>query len=273
MDVPGLAALLREYPDVPLISISDAQRAPVPWANWAATIPHGLPMEAITPRLERGGYLAFLGRISPEKRLDRAIEIATRVGYPLRIAAKVDPVDAAYFADEIEPLLAAEGVDYIGEIGDDEKGDFLGGAAALVFPIDWPEPFGLVMVEAMARATPVLAFRRGSVAEVVEDGVTGVIVDTVDEAVAAAPRLLALPRSGVRAAAERRFGVEVMACAHVKLYEQLAPAIGRAAPVEGHAAATSVADLAPVQPIPQITQMPLDDRTPTSRPDESPGRG
>jgi hypothetical protein len=221
MDLPELVPLFREFREAALVSVSDAQREPLPWLNWRATIHHGLQMGAIVPRHGSGGYLAFLGRISPEKRADRAIEIARRSGMPLRIAAKVDRVDQDYFAERIEPLLASDGVEYIGEIGEDGKDEFLGNAAALLFPIDWPEPFGLVMVEAMARGTPVLAFRHGSVPEVVEPGVTGSVVESVDEAVDAIPGLLELSRAGVRAGVERRFGVERMAQAYIEVYRRL----------------------------------------------------
>jgi glycosyltransferase involved in cell wall biosynthesis len=221
MDLPELVPLFREFREAALVSISDAQREPLPWLNWRATIHHGLPMGEIVPRHGSGGYLAFLGRISPEKRADRAIEIARRSGMPLRIAAKVDRLDEDYFADRIEPLLGADGVEYIGEIGEDGKDEFLGNAAALLFPIDWPEPFGLVMVEAMARGTPVLAFRHGSVPEVVEPGVTGSVVASVDEAVDAIPGLLELSRAGVRTGVERRFGAERMAQAYIEVYRRL----------------------------------------------------
>ena len=168
---------------MPLVSISDAQRRPIPDANFAGTVYHGLPTDPLTPTLHaRGGYLAFLGRISPEKRVDRAIEIARAVGLPLKIAAKVDRIDEEYFKTEIEPLLNLPGIEYIGEIDERRKNKFLGDARALLFPIDWPEPFGLVMIEAMACGTPVLAFRNGSVPEVIDSGVTGEVVDSVDEA-------------------------------------------------------------------------------------------
>ena len=222
MDLPGLVPLFEEFRDTPLISISDAQREPLPWANWVATVPHGLPMDGIRATETRGSYLAFLGRTSPEKGIEEAIEIARQVELPLRVAAKVDDVDADYFATHIQPLLARGGeVEFVGEINDAQKDDFLGGAAATLFPIDWPEPFGLVMIESAARGTPVLAFRSGSVPEVMEDGVTGVVVTNVDEAVAAMPRLLDLPRDRVRAAVAERFGVERMARDYVAVYQRL----------------------------------------------------
>ena len=221
MDLPELATLFDEYAEIPLVSISDAQRHPLPDLNWLATVYHGLPMDQIATYPESGTYLAFLGRISPEKRLDRAIQIAQRVGMPLKVAAKVDDVDREYFEAEIQPLIT-EDVEFIGEIADDAKDDFLGRAAALLFPIDWPEPFGLVMIEAAARGTPVVAFRNGSVPEVIDEGVTGVVVDDVDEAVRAIPDVLALPREAVREAAVRRFSAERMARDYVSVYTDLA---------------------------------------------------
>jgi glycosyltransferase involved in cell wall biosynthesis len=179
-DLPDLKHLYSSFPDMPLVSISNAQRTPIQGANFAGTVYHGLPADLLTPTLNaRGGYLAFLGRISPEKRVDRAIEIARAVGLPLKIAAKVDRVDVDYFKSTIEPLLSLPGIEYVGEIDDRRKSGFLGEARALLFPIDWPEPFGLVMIEAMACGTPVLAFRKGSVAEVVDCGITGEVVDDV----------------------------------------------------------------------------------------------
>ena len=220
MDLPDLVALFREYTDVPLVSISDAQREPLPGLNWVATVPHGLPMDEIRWYPEKGRYLAFLGRTSPEKRLDRAIEIAQRADLPLRVAAKVDPVDREYFESEIRPLITGD-VEFIGEIGDDDKDDFLGKAAAVLFPIDWPEPFGLVMIEAGARGTPVVAFRRGSVPEVIEHGVTGMVVEDVDEAVDAIPTAIALPRDRVRKVTAERFAASRMAADYLAVYGRL----------------------------------------------------
>ncbi len=207
---------------VPLISISDSQRGPMAWANWAQTIHHGLPENLIrpTPGAEPS-YLAFLGRIAPEKRVDRAIEIAGRAGMKLKIAAKVDRADRDYFEQKIEPLLKQPHVEYIGEIGDHQKAEFLSNAHALLFPIDWPEPFGLVMIEAMACGTPVIAFDHGSVREVMEDGVTGFIVDGMDAAVGAVDRLPLLSRDVVRKRFEQRFTARRMALDHVALYERL----------------------------------------------------
>ncbi len=217
-DLPGVYA---RWPQFPLVSISDDQRRPLPGANWAATVHHGLPTELYrySPRGE--GYLAFLGRISPEKRPDRAIAIATEVGRPLRIAAKVDNADRAYFDERIAPLLDHPLVRFIGEIGDGEKSAFLGGAEALLFPIDWPEPFGLVMIEAMACGTPVIAWDRGSAPEVVEDGVTGFIVRSEAEACAAVARLHELDRATIRARFQERFSALAMARRYLEIYDRL----------------------------------------------------
>ncbi|WP_407156726.1 glycosyltransferase family 4 protein [Bradyrhizobium sp. STM 3557] len=210
------------FAQMPLVSISDAQRTPLPRANFVGTVHHGLPLELHKPTFEpRGNYLAFLGRISPEKRPDRAIRIARAAGLPLKIAAKVDKADEAYFRDVIAPMLGGPGVEFIGEINESEKSEFLGEAAGLLFPIDWPEPFGLVMIEAMACGTPVLAFRHGSVAEIVEDGITGRIVTSVEEAVQAIPSMLALDRRMIRARFEERFSAARMAADYVKLYQKL----------------------------------------------------
>ena len=185
LDLPDLPPIWREFAMMPLVSISNAQRLPMPWANWYGTVYHGLPSSLYAGGSGDGGYLAFIGRICPEKRPDWAIEIAHRAGLPLAIAAKVDKVDRTYYKTRIKPLLKDPLVEFIGEIGDSEKGAFLGDAVALLFPIDWPEPFGLTLIEAMANGTPVIAFGQGSVPEIVDDGVTGFIVASVDEAVAA----------------------------------------------------------------------------------------
>jgi glycosyltransferase involved in cell wall biosynthesis len=212
----------RWFSDMPLISISNAQRAPLPRANFVGTVYHGLPLELHKPRLvAAGGYLAFLGRISPEKRPDRAIAIARAAGLPLKIAAKVDKVDEAYFQEVIAPLLDGTDVEFVGEINESTKTEFLGQAAGLLFPIDWPEPFGLVMIEAMACGTPVLAFRCGSVPEIVEDRLTGRIVSSVDEAVQAIPELLALDRNAIRTRFEERFSSRRMASDYVKIYHSI----------------------------------------------------
>ncbi len=197
LDLPDLVPLYQEYREMPVVSISRAQTEPLPWANWVGTVHHGLPDHLLTFHPEPGSYLAFLGRISPEKRLDRAIEIAIRSHLPLKIAAKVDKVDREYFETAIRPLLDNPLVDYLGEIGDRDKAEFLGRAMALLFPIDWEEPFGLVMIEAMACGTPVIAWRRGSVPEVMRDGVSGFIVDDVEGAVQAVSRLAHLSRAGL----------------------------------------------------------------------------
>jgi glycosyltransferase involved in cell wall biosynthesis len=205
---------------MPLVSISDAQRLPIASANFVGTVLHGLPSDLLAPTLQaRGGYLAFLGRISPEKRVDRAIAIARAFGLPLRIAAKVDRVDEAYFETEIRPLLRLPGIDFIGEIDERAKSKFLGDAQALLFPIDWPEPFGLVMIEAMACGTPVLAFRHGSVPEVIDEGVTGYVVESVDEALLKMGCLLGLDRGRVRRRFEERFAASRMARDYVRIYQ------------------------------------------------------
>jgi len=222
LDLPELAPLYDAYPELPVVSISDAQRAPLPHAWWAGTVHHGLPRDLYAQGERPGDYLAFLGRISPEKRVDRAIEIARRAGLPLRIAAKIDAADRTYYAEQIAPLVRQPHVELVGEIGEHDKQAFLGGARALVFPIDWPEPFGLVMIEAMACGTPVIAFRCGSVPEVIEHGVSGFICDDVDEAVAAVGRLDELPRAACRRAFERRFTADRMARDYVELYRGLA---------------------------------------------------
>jgi glycosyltransferase involved in cell wall biosynthesis len=221
-DIPDLLALYAGFDDMPLVSISDAQRRPVPTANIIGTVLHGIPVKLHRKTLKpRGGYLAFLGRISPEKRPDRAIAIARAAGIPLKIAAKVDRADDAYFKADVEPLLATGAVEFVGEINEHEKSEFLGEARALLFPIDWPEPFGLAMIEAMACGTPVLAFRCGAVPEIVDDGVTGVIVDTMDEAIAALPRVLDLDRKKVRQRFEQRFSATRMAQDYVAIYRSL----------------------------------------------------
>jgi glycosyltransferase involved in cell wall biosynthesis len=221
-DLPDLKPLYVGFSDMPLVSISDAQRQPIANANFAATIHHGLPEDLYTPTYHpRGGYLAFIGRISPEKRPDRAIRLAQALGIPLKIAAKVDKADDVYFREKIAPLLDQPGIEFIGEINDRAKTEFLGQARALLFPIDWPEPFGLSMIEAMACGTPVLAFRHGSVPEVVDHGVTGMIVDSMDEAVRMLPRVLALDRQAVRRQFEKRFSATRMAKDYVALYQSL----------------------------------------------------
>jgi glycosyltransferase involved in cell wall biosynthesis len=224
LDMPDLAPIYRAFPEVPLVSISDAQRAPMPPVRWVRTIHHGLPrrLMAFRPRAAADGHLAFLGRISPEKRPDRAIAIATRAGLRLRMAAKIDNADIDYWREKIEPLVRDNPlVEFVGEIGEHDKAAFLGGAAALLFPIDWPEPFGLVMIEAMACGTPVIAFPCGSAPEVVDHGLTGFLVDSVEDAVAAVRRVPELDRARVRAVFERRFSIERVAADYTQVYLSL----------------------------------------------------
>ena len=221
LDLKDLPELYRRWPQFPLVSISNDQRRPLPQASWLDTIYHGLPLDLLEPCFAPPGYLAFLGRISPEKGPDRAIEIAKRAGLPLKIAAKVDAADRAYFHNVVEPLLDHPLVEWIGEIGDAEKSRFLGEAAALLFPIDWPEPFGLVLIEAMACGTPVIAWNCGSVPEVIDDRLTGFIVNSMDEAVDAVAKVGSLDRRQIRAAFERRFSAPVMAANYARHYWQL----------------------------------------------------
>jgi glycosyltransferase involved in cell wall biosynthesis len=221
-DLLELRNFYTSFPDMPLVSISNAQRKPIPDANFAGTVLHGLPADLLPPNLRpRGDYLAFVGRISPEKGVDRAIEIAGAAGMPLKIAAKVDRADEAYFRERIAPLLATPGVKYIGEIDEREKARFLGDAAALLFPIDWPEPFGLVMIEAMACATPVVAFDRGSVREVIDHGVTGWIVGGTEEAIRAVKPTTQLDRKAVRRQFQQRFTARRMANDYIRLYQDI----------------------------------------------------
>ena len=221
LDITDLVQLYQEFREMPVISISDSQREPLPWANWQATVYHGLPRDIYRFHPEPGNYLAFLGRISPEKRVDRAIEIAKRVGMPLKIAAKVDQVDKDYFDSVILPLLHDSPVEFVGEIGDVEKDEFLGNAYALLFPIDWPEPFGLVMIEAMACGTPIVAYRGGAVPELVEPGQTGFIVESLEDAAEAVPRVAELSRKRCREVFEKRFTVTRMAHDYVRQFEHL----------------------------------------------------
>jgi glycosyltransferase involved in cell wall biosynthesis len=221
LDLPDLVPLYREFPEMPVVSISDAQRRPIPWANWQGTVYHGLPPELHRFRETAGLSLVFLGRISPEKRCDRAIEIARRAGRPLRIAAKVDAADRDYFQSVVRPLLDQPGVEFLGEVDEKTKDGLLGEAAALLFPIDWPEPFGLVMIEAMACGTPVVAFPGGSVPEVMADGETGFICETVDEAARAVGRLDSVSRRACRAVFERRYTARRMAEDYVRVYRRL----------------------------------------------------
>jgi glycosyltransferase involved in cell wall biosynthesis len=221
LDLPEHQPLFHTFSSVPVVSISDAQRWPVPHAGWVATIHHGLPENLLVPKAVEPRYLAFLGRISPEKSVDRAIDIAGRCGIPLKIAAKVDRVDEDYFAEKIRPLLSLPHVEFIGEIGDDEKSEFLSGALALLVPINWPEPFGLVMIEAMACGTPVVAFHRGSVAEIVENGLTGFVVEDEISACGAIRQLPQLSRQRIRERFEQRFTARRMADDYLKVYRSL----------------------------------------------------
>jgi len=221
LDVEALRPIYEHFLESPLISISDAQRRPLPFMNWVGTVYHGLPRDLLTFSPNPGKYLAFLGRISPEKRPDLAIEVATRVGLPLKIAAKVDAVDQEYFDRTIKPMLARPGVEYIGEIDDVQKSEFLGNALALLFTIEWPEPFGLVMIESMACGTPVIARPYGSVREIIRHGVTGYIAHEIEEMVAAVKSVEKISRQACRAEFEQRFSVEVMAARYEMLYEHL----------------------------------------------------
>jgi glycosyltransferase involved in cell wall biosynthesis len=221
-DLPDLKPLYLGFSEMPLVSISDGQRRSIPNANVVATVHHGIPTNLHKPNYNpRGGYVGFLGRISPEKRPERAILIARALGIPLKIAAKVDKVDEAYFREQIAPLLSDPGVEFVGEIDERGKATFLGEAQALLFPIDWPEPFGLVMIEAMACGTPVLAFRQGSVPEIIDQQVTGAVVDTMEEAVRMLPQVLALDRRAVRRRFEQRFSSARMAADYLALYRSL----------------------------------------------------
>jgi glycosyltransferase involved in cell wall biosynthesis len=219
LDLPEQQPVFDTFNTAPVISISDSQRHPLPQAKWLTTVYHGLPGQLYTPQPVEQKYLAFLGRVSPEKRVDMAIRIAGRCAMPIRIAAKIDAADREYFERDIKPLLDLPHVEFIGEIADHQKAEFLSGAHALLFPIDWPEPFGLVMIEAMACGTPVIAFNRGSVPEVIEDGVSGFIVEDEIGAVAAVSRLHTVPRPRVRQRFEERFTSHRMAQQYVEAYQ------------------------------------------------------
>ena len=221
LDLPDLVPLYRRFRQIPVVSISDSQREPLAWINWLATVYHGLPEDLYTFRPGRGSYLAFMGRISPEKRVDRAIDIARRVGMDVRIAAKVDNLDRDYFDSSIAPLLREPKAEYVGEIGDGEKDEFLGNAIALLFPIDWPEPFGMVMIEAMACGTPVIAYRAGAVPEVIDEGVTGYVVENLEEAVRAVEQAAGLSRKRCRERFEERFSAARMTRDYLEIYRRL----------------------------------------------------
>jgi glycosyltransferase involved in cell wall biosynthesis len=221
LDLPEHQPLFATFPTLPLVSISNSQRRPVPHAGWVRTIHHGLPENLLTPQPVKPEYFAFLGRIAPEKGVDRAIHIAREAGIPLKMAAKVDKVDRDYFEEKIKPQIDGGSVEYIGEIDDNKKAGFLSGAVALLVPIDWPEPFGLVMIEAMACGTPVIAFNRGSVPEVIDDGLTGFIVEDEQGAIGAAYRLSELSRAAIRARFEQRFTARRMAQDYLAVYRSL----------------------------------------------------
>jgi glycosyltransferase involved in cell wall biosynthesis len=231
LNIPELAALHRTFPNEPLVSISMSQRRPLPFVNWIGNVYHGLPAPNRLLGPGKSRYLAFIGRIAREKRVDRAIEISRRSGMELKIAAKVDPSDREYYEKEIKPLLGTPGVEYIGEISEEQKGDFLGDAYAHLFPIDWPEPFGLCMIEAMSCGTPTIAFDCGSVREVLRDGVTGIIVNNIEDAVTAVPRVASLSRLACRREFEKRFLASRMAKDYVTLYESLLNAENSPVPV------------------------------------------
>jgi glycosyltransferase involved in cell wall biosynthesis len=222
LDLPDLVPIYREFADVPVVSISKRQRDPLPEANWVGNVYHGLPPNLLRFHSSPGKYLAFIGRISPEKRPDRAIAIATGAGMKIRIAAKVDVADRPYYENVIKPLLSQPNVEFLGEIGDHQKADFLGNAVACLAPIDWPEPFGLNMIESMACGTPTIAFRHGSVPEIIDDGISGIIVESVEEAIEAVDKVKTMSRAACRNMFEERFTARRMANDYLNLYELLA---------------------------------------------------
>lgn len=242
LDLPGLAALYHEFSDMPVVSISDDQRKPLPGARWVKTVYHGLRLGPDKFSASPEDYLVFVGRLSREKRPDRAIEIAASLGMKLRVAAKIDDADRAYYERELAPLFERPHVEFLGEVDEPRKLELMGKAKGLLMPIDWPEPFGLVAIEAMACGTPVLAFRHGSMPEVIDEGVSGLLVDDMPQAIAATPHLLALPRAAVRQAFDRRFTARRMAEDYVEVYEHILHSANRAAPenredLEGECAA------------------------------------
>ena len=230
LDLPELAPVFREFAELPLVSISDAQRRPFPWANWVATVHHGLPHDLYRFSPGPGKYLAFLGRISPDKGTDQVIKLARKVGLPVRIAARLDPYDREYFREVLQPLLDHPLVEHVGEITDSQKQDFLGNALALVCPSIWPEAFGLVVIEALACGTPVLAYHRGAMPELIEHGTTGFLCETFDDLVAAIPSLSSIDRRQCRSSFERRFTVDRMIRDYLQVYQQL---IGASLPING----------------------------------------
>ena len=221
LDLPEHQPVFDTFSSIPLVSISGAQRRPLPRANWVRTVHHGLPEKLLAPKPIKPTYFAFLGRIAPEKGIDRAISIADHCGVPLKVAAKVDNVDREYFDEQIHPMMKAANVEYVGEINDSQKSEFLSGAAVLLVPIDWPEPFGLVMIEAMACGTPVIAFNRGSVPEIIEDGLTGFIVEDINGAIGAVDRLHHLSRERIRRRFEERFTARRMAQEYLSVYRSM----------------------------------------------------
>jgi glycosyltransferase involved in cell wall biosynthesis len=225
LDLPEHQPVFDAFHSIPVVSISGAQRRPLPQANWVRTVHHGLPEKLLAPKLIKPAYFAFLGRIAPEKGIDRAIRIAEHCGVPLKVAAKIDNIDREYFDEQIRPMMKAANVEYIGEINDAQKSEFLSGAAVLLVPIDWPEPFGLVMIEAMACGTPVIAFNRGSVPEIIEDGLTGFIVEDIKGAIGAVDRLHHLSRERIRRRFEERFTARRMAQDYLSVYRSLTDSV------------------------------------------------
>lgn len=221
LDIPELQPLYKEFFQIPVVSISDSQRKPLPDANWKSTVYHGLPLDLYSFNADAQDYLVYVGRISPEKRVDRAVEIAIKAGIPLRIAAKVDKVDKDYFDTQIKKLLDHPLIEMLGEVGDQQKQELLGNALGLIFPIDWPEPFGLAMVEAMACGTPVIAYRSGSIPEVIDEGITGFVVNSQEEAVEAVGKLPQISRKRVRETFEKRFSVQRMTHDYLRVYKSL----------------------------------------------------
>lgn len=221
LNIPDLVPLYKEYGDIPVVSISDSQRSPIPAINWQKTVYHGLPKYLYKPVHKSGSYFAFIGRFSPEKRVDRAIELAIKTGVPIKIAAKIEKLDIDYYENVVKPLLDHPLVEYVGEIGEDEKNEFLGNAMALIFLIDWSEPFGLVMIESMACGTPVIGWNIGSVPEIVDHGVSGYVVSTMEEAQLAVRKLPQLKRTLVRETFEHRFSVERMTGDYLAVYQKM----------------------------------------------------
>ncbi len=234
LDLPELGPLYRKFSTMPLVSISRSQQKPLPMGRWIDTVYHGLPEDRYRKGEGTGNYVAFIGRISPEKRVDRAIEIAGKAGMTIKIAAKIDQADKTYYEEKIRPLFKLPHVEYIGEIGESEKNDFLGNAAALIFPIDWPEPFGMVMIEAMACGTPVIAYRNGSVPEVIDHGKSGYIVENTEDAVKALKHIHELSREQCREIFEQRFSAARMAGNYVQVYERLLSEKGQVVELQPH---------------------------------------